>query len=145
MAESFNPECIFCKIVAGTLPSAKVYEDENILAFMNLQQKNPGHTLIIPKKHSRNLYDIDEEDAANVAKVSVKLGRAIKTAFNPIGMNSLQNSEPAAMQSVFHYHLHLIPRYADDDLFAIWRAPAATPEELGENAEKIKAGLGVRG
>ncbi len=136
-----DPNCLFCKIIAGQIPSAKVYEDDKVFAFMNLQQKNPGHTLVIPKEHHRNLYDISEEVAAEVARVTVRLAKAIKAAFQPDGLNALQNSEPAAMQSVFHYHLHLIPRYEGDDLFAIWRSPAATPEELNTNAAKIRAEL----
>ncbi|HEX2912292.1 MAG TPA: HIT family protein [Chloroflexia bacterium] len=141
MTAGFKPDCLFCKIIQGQLPSAKVYEDEKIYAFMNLQQKNPGHTLIVPKEHHRNIYDISEEAASEVAKVSIRLAKAIKAAFNPDGINSLQNSEPAAMQSIFHYHLHLIPRYKGDDLLAIWRSPAATPEELNANAERIRAAL----
>ena len=108
---------------------------------MNLQQKNPGHTLVIPKDHYRNIYDIDEATASQVLGVVLKLARAIKTAFNPDGLNTLQNSEPAAMQSIFHYHVHVIPRYEGDDLLAIWESPAASPEELTANAAKIKAAL----
>lgn len=141
MAEAQQADCLFCKIVAGTIPSAKVYEDANILAFTNLQQKNPGHTLIIPKAHYRNIYDISEEEAANIARASVRLAKAIKAAFNPVGMNSLQNSEAQAMQSIFHYHVHLIPRYAGDDLLGIWQAGPASPEELQANAAKIAAQL----
>ncbi len=141
MSEEMHPECIFCKIVKNQLPSSKVYEDELVLAFMNLQQKNPGHTLIIPKQHYRNIYDISEDSAAAIARVAVRLSKAIKTAFEPVGMNTLQNSEPAAMQSVFHYHLHLIPRYQGDDLLAIFRAPSATPAQLQQNAEKLIAAL----
>lgn len=134
-------DCIFCKVIAGALPSAKVYEDDTVYAFMNLQQKNPGHTLIVPKEHHRNIYDINEDTAAEIARIAVRLAKAIKTAYHPDGMNTLQNSEPAAMQSVFHYHLHLIPRYRGDDLLAIFSAPAASPDELNANAEKIKAAL----
>ena len=141
MSENAQENCIFCKIVAGELPSSKVYEDDKLFAFMNLQQKNPGHTLIVPKDHHRNIYDINEDTAAEVGRLSVRMAKAIKAAFNPDGMNVLQNSEPAAMQSVFHYHLHVIPRYTGDDLFAIFRAPAASPDELNANAEKIKASL----
>jgi histidine triad (HIT) family protein len=118
-----------------------VYEDEKVLAFMNLQQKNPGHILVVPKEHHRNIYDINEDTAAEVARVAVRLARAIKAAYRPDGMNSLQNSEPAAMQSIFHYHLHLIPRYRGDDLFAIFKAPPASQGELKANAEKIKQAL----
>lgn len=138
---TMQADCLFCKIIAGQIPSAKVYEDDKVLAFMNLQQKNPGHTLVIPKSHSRNIYDITEDDAAEVARIGVRLSKAIKNAFAPVGMNTLQNSEAPAMQSVFHYHLHLIPRYNGDDLFAIWRSPAATPDELSSNAAKIKEAL----
>ncbi len=133
-----DPTCLFCRIIAGDIPSSKVYEDDKVYVFMNLQQKNPGHILIVPKEHHRNIYDITEDAAAAVARVSVRLAKAVKAAFNPDGMNSLQNSEASAMQSIFHYHLHLIPRYEGDDLFAIWKSPAASPEELAANAEKIK-------
>jgi histidine triad (HIT) family protein len=132
-------DCIFCKIIAKELPSAGVYEDEQVYAFMNLQQKNPGHTLVVPKEHHRNLYDITEEAAMHVSRASVRIAKAIKAAFQPDGLNSLQNSEPAAMQSVFHYHLHLIPRYEGDDLLAIWHSPATSMEERLAQAAKIKA------
>ncbi len=141
MSANIQADCLFCKIIAGAIPSSKVYEDAKVYAFMNLQQKNPGHTLIVPKDHHRNIYDISEDAAAEIARVAVRLAKAIKTAFQPDGMNTLQNSEPAAMQSVFHYHLHIIPRYNGDDLFAIFHAPAASPVELNANAEKIKAAL----
>lgn len=141
MTTNTDPDCLFCKIIAGAIPSSKVYQDEQVFAFMNLQQKNPGHTLVIPKDHYRNIYDIPEEVAGYVAQVGVRLSKAIKAAFGPVGMNTLQNSEPAAMQSIFHYHLHLIPRYEGDDLFAIWRSPAASPEELTINAQKLKDAL----
>jgi len=141
MPERVDENCIFCKIIAGEIPSAKVYEDETVLAFMNLQQKNPGHTLVIPKEHYPNVYEIPDELAGYVAQVAARLARVIKTQFGAAGINILQNNEPAAMQSVFHFHSHVIPRYVGDDLLAIWRAAPATPEELTTNAEKIRAGL----
>ena len=141
MSDNGQENCIFCKIVAGDLPSVKVYEDDTVLAFLNLQQANPGHTLVVPKEHHRNIFDINEDIAADISRVAVRIARAIKTAFQPEGMNTLQNSEPAAMQSVFHYHLHLIPRYHGDDLLAFAHAPAATPDTLGTNAARIKAAL----
>lgn len=141
MSDNVQENCIFCKIVAGKLPSSKVYEDDKVLAFMNLQQVNPGHTLVVPKEHHRNIFDIHEDTAADISRVAVRLARAIQAAFHPDGMNALQNSEPAAMQSVFHYHLHLIPRYHGDNLLAFAHAPAATPDVLNANAAKIKAAL----
>ena len=136
-----DANCIFCKIVAGELPSAKVYEDARVLAFMNLQQKNPGHTLVIPKSHVVNIYDISEDTAADVARVAVRIGKALKQRFRPDGVNTLQNSERAAMQSVMHYHVHVIPRYFGDDLFEIWDSPPASGEELNTNAGRLREAL----
>ncbi|MEI7557171.1 HIT family protein [Candidatus Chlorohelix sp.] len=133
--------CIFCKIVAGKLPSAKAYEDDKVLVFMNLQQKNPGHALIIPKAHYPNIYEIPDEHVGYVAQVGAQVARALKQQFAPLGVNVLQNNEPAAMQSVFHYHVHVIPRYKGDDLLSIWRADPSSPDILNANAEKLKAGL----
>jgi len=141
MSTQADPDCIFCKIVAGELPASKVYEDDRILAFLNLQQANPGHTLVIPKEHHRHIFDIDADTAAEINRIAVRIARAIRAAFHPDGLNTLQKSEPAAMQSVFHYHLHLIPRYRGDDLLAFAHAPAATPDVLNANAAKIKAAL----
>ncbi|NWJ48720.1 MAG: HIT family protein [Chloroflexi bacterium] len=136
-----DENCIFCKIVAGKLPSAKAYEDDKVLVFMNLQQKNPGHTLVIPKVHYPNIYEIPDDYVSYVAQVGARVARALKRQFEPLGVNLLQNNEPAAMQSVFHYHVHVIPRYKDDDLLAIWKASASSPDVLNANAEKLKAGL----
>jgi histidine triad (HIT) family protein len=141
MPERFEENCIFCKIVAGTLPSARVYEDAQSLVFMNLQQKNPGHTLIIPKDHYPNIYELPDELASYVAGVTARIARALKKEFRPIGVNVLQNNEPAAMQSIFHYHVHVIPRYAGDDLLGIWRSGPASLEELNTNASRLKQGL----
>lgn len=138
-----DANCIFCKIVAGQILSSKVYEDEDILVFMNLQQKNQGHVLVIPKDHYPNIYELDEELTGKVARRAQKIAIAIKKAFQCDGINILQNNEPAAMQSVFHFHSHVIPRYLGDDLMEIWQAPPATPETLNANAEKIKNWLDI--
>lgn len=108
-------DCIFCKIIDGEIPSYKLYEDENVLAFLDITQGTKGHTLVIPKKHVRNVYDLDEETAQNVFKVVPKLANALKKAFNPIGLNIVNNNDKP-LQSVFHFHIHLIPRYEDDGM-----------------------------
>jgi histidine triad (HIT) family protein len=141
MPAHLDENCIFCKIIAGILPSARVYEDAKVLAFMNLQQKNPGHTLIIPKEHYPNVYELPDELVGYVAQQAARLARIVKTQFGAAGINILQNNEPQAMQSVFHYHVHIIPRYEGDDLLSIWKAAPATPQELADSAEKIKSGL----
>lgn len=115
-------DCIFCKIINGDIPSAKVYEDENVLAFLDISQVTKGHTLVIPKVHKENVYELPEETAANVFKTVPKIANAIKAAYDPIGLNVLQNNGEAAGQSVFHFHMHLIPRYGKGDGFgAVWK------------------------
>ena len=108
-------DCIFCKIRDGEIPSYKVYEDDNVLAFLDITQGTKGHTLVIPKKHVRNIYDLDQETAQQVFGVVPKLANAIKKAFNPIGLNIVNNNDQP-LQSVFHFHIHLIPRYENDGM-----------------------------
>jgi len=106
-------DCVFCKIVKGEIPSYKVYEDENVLAILDISQATPGHTLVLAKKHFKNLYDIDDETASKVFSCVPKIAKAIKKAFNPIGLNVIINTDKP-LQSVYHFHLHLIPRYPVD-------------------------------
>jgi len=108
-------DCIFCKIIEGDIPSYKVYEDENVFAFLDITQGTKGHTLIIPKKHVKNIYDLSEEDAKNIFSVVPTIAKALKKAFNPIGINIISNNEKP-LQSVFHFHIHLIPRYDNDGM-----------------------------
>jgi len=105
--------CIFCKIASGEIPSYKIYEDENIIAILDISQATKGHTLVISKKHYKNLYDINEETAGEIFKVVPKIANAIKKAFNPIGLNVIINTEKP-LQTVFHFHIHIIPRYFQD-------------------------------
>ncbi len=105
--------CVFCSIVNGDIPSYKIYEDENVIAILDISQATRGHTLVISKKHYKNLYDIDEVLAGNIFKIVPKIANAIKKAFNPIGLNVLINTEKP-LQAVFHFHLHIIPRYYQD-------------------------------
>lgn len=105
--------CIFCKIANGEIPSYKIYEDENVMAILDISQATKGHVLVISKQHFKNLYDMDEASAANIFKVVPKIAKALKKAFNPIGLNVIINTEKP-LQSVFHFHLHMIPRYYQD-------------------------------
>jgi histidine triad (HIT) family protein len=143
MARDAN--CLFCKIIEGQIPSAKVYEDENVYVFMNLQQTQPGHSLIIPKDHYENVFEITDEALAKVAQAAKKIAIATKQAFNADGIQMLQNNGSSSWQSVFHLHQHVIPRYKGDigpDLYAIWtKGTNATPQELEANAAKIRAAL----
>lgn len=114
-----HDDCLFCKIIDGEIPSAKVYEDEHVFAFMDISQVTKGHTLIIPKVHTKDIYETSENIAGKLFARVPKIANAIKQAYNPVGINLLNNNEAAAGQSVFHYHIHLIPRYDDTDGFGI--------------------------
>ncbi|MER2078979.1 HIT family protein [Psychrobacillus psychrotolerans] len=138
-------ECIFCKIIDGSIPSAKIYEDEYVYAFMDIMPLTKGHTLIIPKNHKENVYDLSEEEASNLFKVVPKIASALKESFGPVGMNLLNNNGAPAGQSVFHFHLHFIPRYDQTDGFRptwITKEKTFTPETIqnlaGELFEKLK-------
>ena len=107
--------CIFCKIAAGEIPSRKIYEDSDLIAIMDLNPTSKGHSLIIPKEHCTNIYDIDEDIAAKVMKTAKKLATKMTVALNCDGFNLLQNNGETAGQTMFHFHMHLIPRYKDAD------------------------------
>lgn len=132
-------DCIFCKIVEGSLPSVKVYEDEKFLAFMDISPIALGHILVIPKKHFRNALDTDAKTAAGFYPVIVKAANAVKKAYKADGINIMQFNEPSAGQEVFHSHVHIIPRYTGDDLgIKIPPRLKVSPEEIAAEAEKIK-------
>ena len=110
-----DENCIFCKIAAGEIPSRKIYEDSDLIAIMDLNPTSKGHSLIIPKEHCTNIYDIDEDIAAKVMKTAKKLATKMTVALNCDGFNLLQNNGETAGQTMFHFHMHLIPRYKDAD------------------------------
>ena len=109
-------DCIFCAIAEGRAPAEVVFEDGETLAFMDINPANPGHTLIIPKRHMRDIYELGGETAAAVMRTTVKVARAVKMALQPDGMNLVQSNERAAGQEVFHFHMHIIPRWYGDGL-----------------------------
>jgi histidine triad (HIT) family protein len=132
--------CIFCKIVNGDIPTAKVFENEHVLAFLDISQVTKGHTLVIPKIHKENLYELTPEIAGKLFEVVPSIAKAIKTEFKPVGLNSVNNNGELAGQSVFHFHLHLIPRYGKGDGFgAVWKShqDQYTSEDLKEIAQSI--------
>lgn len=133
-------DCIFCKIINGEIPSAKVFENEHVLAFLDISQVTKGHTLVIPKVHKENLFELTPEIAKQLFAVVPEIARAIKQEFNPIGLNSLNNNGEVAGQSVFHFHMHLIPRYGEGDGFgAVWKTHTSeyTPDDLKNIADSI--------
>ncbi|MBC8248783.1 MAG: HIT family protein [Anaerolineales bacterium] len=108
--------CVFCDIIEGRAPADVVSEDGETLAFMDINPANPGHTLVIPKQHARDVYELDEETAAAVMRTSVRIANAIKAALQPDGMNLVQSNERAGGQEIFHFHMHIIPRWYGDGL-----------------------------
>lgn len=107
--------CIFCKIINGEIPCYKVYEDEKVLAFLDISQASKGHTLIVPKIHFANMLECDEETVAYMYKIANKLGNQIINSLGAKGMNILTNINEVAGQTVKHFHIHLLPRYNDED------------------------------
>ncbi|GEO78694.1 diadenosine polyphosphate hydrolase [Companilactobacillus mindensis DSM 14500] len=138
-------DCIFCKIINNEIPSTTIYEDDDIKAFFDISQVTPGHTLVVPKKHVKDIFEYDEDLAQRVFKKVPMIARAIKES-NPdiIGMNICQNNGEIAYQSVMHSHIHLVPRYSKDDDFSMhWgdNTGLASNEELQSRADKIKQHL----
>jgi histidine triad (HIT) family protein len=141
--ERIDPkDCIFCKIVAGQAPAHVVYEDERTLVFMDIFPVADGHVLLIPKSHCTNLLDADPQDLAAVSVRARGVARAIRDVLAPDGIGAFQLNGAAAGQTVFHYHLHLIPRRAGDALQLHGRTPG-DPARLATLAEQLAAGLGL--
>lgn len=118
-----HDDCLFCKLIHGELPSAKVYEDEHVYAFTDISQITMGHTLVVPKVHTRDIYSTPDEVASNFFAAIPKIARAVKKAYNPVGLNLLNNNEILAGQTVFHFHVHIIPRYDNNDGFDVKWVP----------------------
>lgn len=112
--------CIFCKIIAGEIPSATVYEDEDFKVILDIFPAAKGHAIILPKKHCTNLYELDDDSASKALLVARKVAKAIQAELNCDGMNLLQNNGEAAGQTIFHFHMHLIPRYKGDQVKTTW-------------------------
>jgi histidine triad (HIT) family protein len=135
-------DCVFCKIVAGQIPSTRVFEDEHTLAFMDLGHVNPGHTLVAVKKHAANVFELEEAQVEAIARATVRISRALKKTFEPEGLSVYQANGKAAGQTVFHYHVHLLPRHAGDGMELVWPVKNPPREKLEEYAAKIRSNLG---
>ncbi len=137
--------CIFCNIIEGKIPSIKLYEDENVYAFMDIMPLTKGHVLLVPKKHIENIYDFSAQDASKLFSIAPRIANALKETFQPVGMNLLQNNGAPAGQSVFHFHLHFIPRFDENDGFNLstWQTHEKdfSTEQLQVLADKIKIAL----
>jgi len=136
-------DCIFCKIVKGDIPCHKIYEDQRVLAFADINPAAEGHTLIIPRAHAANLWEIPVDDLTAIHQASKKIAQAMKKALDPLGVACLQLNGKGANQVVMHYHLHLIPRVADTPELPMtcWELKPGDPEAIRQTAQKIQGAL----
>ena len=134
-------DCVFCKIMAKQIPASVVHEDEHTLAFMDLGQVNPGHVLVALKAHAENVYALDDAQAGAVFRSVARVSRAIRAAFAPQGLSVYQANGKAAGQTVFHLHVHLVPRYDGDGMDLTWPVKNPPRDKLEEYAAKLRASL----
>lgn len=130
-------DCIFCKISKGEIPSATVYEDDDFRVIMDISPASEGHMIILPKEHAANVYELSDEVASKIYVLAKKLAVALKEELDCDGINILQNNEEAAGQTVFHLHMHIIPRYFGDDINIKWEPSESKSENLVELAKLI--------
>jgi histidine triad (HIT) family protein len=133
-----DPDCLFCKIVAGEIPSERVAEDERTLAFMDINPATRGHALVIPRRHAANLLEIDPEDLAATVAAAQRLVRTASERLGADGVNLLNSCGPAAWQTVFHFHVHVIPRYEGDPLRLPWTPLPGDAEEIAAAAAQLR-------
>jgi histidine triad (HIT) family protein len=130
--------CLFCKIIAGEIPCYKVYEDENVLAFLDIKPLNPGHTLIVPKKHAEHLLESSEVDVCSILLAAKRIAPAIMQSVGALGCNVNFNVGHAGGQVIFHTHVHIIPRYADDGYKEWCRVEENIKDNLDGVAERVR-------
>ncbi|HST38936.1 MAG TPA: HIT domain-containing protein [Conexibacter sp.] len=132
-----SDDCIFCKIVAGELPARIVRQDERTIAFMDIAPATYGHTLVIPRNHTRDLLEIEPEDLQAVAVAAQQVAARASERFGAAGINLINSCGSAAWQTVFHFHLHVIPRYSDDPLRLPWVPAQGDPDEIATAAAQL--------
>ena len=134
-------ECIFCRLIAGEIPAAKVYEDELTLAFMDIGQVNPGHVLVAVKRHAATLLDLTPEEAGAAMQTAQRIAQALKASFDPPGITLLQANGKEGDQTVFHFHLHVVPRHGNDGIALSWPRKNPPREVLEEYAGRLRENL----
>ena len=134
-------ECIFCRLVSGEIPCAKVYEDDLTIAFMDIGQVNPGHVLVATKRHAATLFDITAAEAAAVMQTAQQVARAVQVAFDPPGLTLLQANGREGDQTVFHFHMHVVPRHQDDGIALSWPRKDPAPAVLHAYAQQLTEAL----
>jgi len=133
-----DPDCIFCKIIAGELPSQIVDSDDRTISFMDISPATRGHALVVPRKHSRDLLEIDQDDLEATVVAAQRLARRVKERLGADGVNLLNSCGQTAWQTVFHFHIHVIPRYEDDPLRLPWKPQPGDSDEIAAAAEQLR-------
>jgi histidine triad (HIT) family protein len=136
-----DPECIFCKILEGEIPSFKIYEDESTFAFMDINPLHDGHALIIPKDHHPNIFEVPTEKLAPVISTTQRIAKAVQKALAPDGINIVQANGHGAAQSVFHIHFHVMPRKNGDNALLNWGLTPGDMDHIKQLADKIRSAI----
>ena len=134
-------DCIFCKIVSKRIPSTIVWEDDSTLAFMDIGSVNPGHVLVACKAHVDTIFGLDERQAAAVFQTTTRVAKAVNKAFSPHGVSVYQANGKAAGQTVFHFHIHVVPRHEGDGMHLVWPAKNPPRDALEDAAARIRKAL----
>lgn len=138
---TLDANCIFCKIIRGEVPSFKLYENDKTFAFMDINPISPGHALIVPKFHAKDVFETPDEWVGVAMVTTRRIARAVQATIQPYGMNIVQANGPGAKQSVFHLHIHVVPRLKDDNLPMNWPINPGDKDAIAKLAERIRANL----
>ena len=133
-----DPDCLFCKIIAGEVPGQIIAEDEHTMTFMDINPATRGHALVVPRRHARNLLEIDPDDLAAVARSAQRVAQRANERLGCDGVNLINSCGSAAWQTVFHLHVHVIPRYADDPLRLPWNPAPGDSDEIAATAQELR-------
>jgi histidine triad (HIT) family protein len=133
-------DCLFCGIVEGSIPSQTIDSDERTVAFMDVAPATPGHALVVPRKHSADLLEIDPDDLSATMTAAQRLARHIKEVLDADGVNLINSCGAAAWQTVFHFHVHVVPRYEDDPLKLPWVPKEGDPDAIAKLADRLREG-----
>ena len=134
-------QCIFCRLVSGEVPATRVFEDDLTLAFMDLGQVNPGHVLVAVKRHAATLLELTPDEAGAAMRTAQRMARAAKDAFDPPGITLLQANGKEGEQTVFHFHMHVVPRHADDGITLLWPRKNPPRATLEAYAARLRSAL----
>ena len=134
-------DCVFCKIVNGDIPSNTIYENSEFKVIMDISPATKGHVLVLPKEHFKDIYDIDAETAGKLFQLAAVVARALKEVLHCDGLNIIQNNGEIAGQTIFHFHMHLIPRYEGDDVTVKWKEHSMDAEEMDQLRKDIRKAL----